>query len=81
MKTFLLILGVILFGLGVRGIIVGLVHGLDGSFLLYKSMSENMEMYANILFIIISIIILSISKTKKRLEVSGETSTTRDQGN
>ncbi|MFC5406286.1 hypothetical protein [Cohnella soli] len=66
MKTFLLILGVILFGLGVRGMIIGLVHGSGGSFLLYKNLPDNMEMYANILFIIVSLFILGASKSKKK---------------
>lgn len=66
MKTFLLILGVVLFGLGVRGIIVGFVHGSGGSFLLYKNLPDNTEMSANILFIIISLFILSVSKNKRQ---------------
>ncbi|TYP73059.1 hypothetical protein [Paenibacillus methanolicus] len=67
MKTLLLILGVIFFGLGVRGIIVGFVHGSGGSFLLYKNLPDNMELYANILFIIIGIFILGVSKSKKKV--------------
>lgn len=65
MKTFLLILGVIIFGLAVRGTIIGLVHGSAGSFLLYKNMPDRAEIYANILFILISLVILGISQNKK----------------
>lgn len=60
MKTFQLILAVVFFGLGVRGIITGLVHGAADSFLLYTNLQDNLEMYANILFIIISFCILGL---------------------
>ncbi|WP_308639902.1 hypothetical protein [Paenibacillus silvisoli] len=72
MKTFLLILGIILFGLGVRGLIVGLVHGSAGSFLLYKQLPDSIELYANNGMILISLVILGLSQNKRRLSAVKE---------
>ncbi|WP_028608622.1 hypothetical protein [Paenibacillus harenae] len=62
-KAFLYILGILLFVLGVRGIIIALIKGSAGSFVIPGLLPEgNLELFASIVLVLISLFLMRKKK-------------------
>jgi uncharacterized membrane-anchored protein YitT (DUF2179 family) len=62
-KAFLYVLGIVLFALGIRGVIIALIKGPAGTFVVPGLLpAGKLELFANIVLILISLFLLRKKK-------------------